>query len=85
MAMLLTKSFIHRYISVSGSYTHQAVGWTYRIFGLLIGQTVSIPKSDCDHLPLYWYAGINGSGECHHTTQNLSLAISPAFIDDGWS
>lgn len=72
-----------RYISVTGSYTHQSVGWTYRILGLLVGQTLPNSKEDCNYLPYYWYGGFNGTGECHYTTQNFSSAISPAFTDIG--
>uniref|UniRef100_U5EXI1 Nicastrin n=1 Tax=Corethrella appendiculata TaxID=1370023 RepID=U5EXI1_9DIPT len=77
-----------RYISVHSSYTHEATGWTYRLFGLLFSQKFDeISRENCSHLPYYWFAGYNGLGECRLTTQNFTSAFSPAFLldDYDWS
>lgn len=71
-----------RYISAVSNQDN--TGWAYRLLGLLIGQVnYSMSEDDCTHLPYYWYAGYNTSGECHLTTQNMSLAYSPAFLMPG--
>ncbi|XP_037030857.1 nicastrin isoform X1 [Bradysia coprophila] len=70
-----------RYVSVQGSYTHESVAWTYRLLGFLIGQSVPIDEQNCTTLPLNWFAGFNGTGQCHYTTQNFSQAYSPAFLE----
>lgn len=44
---------------------------------------MTIDKKNCTTLPLNWYHGFNGTGECHYTTQNFSEAFSPAFIEEG--
>lgn len=73
-----------RYISVLGSSTYETIGWTFRILGLLLGNTVSVDEKNCMVLPFSWYAGFNGSGECRRTTQNISDAYSPAFTIDNY-
>lgn len=85
--MIIESSYLltihcYRYVSVQGSYTHESVGWTYRILGFLVGQPINVAEQNCTQLPLYWYPGYNGTGQCHYTTQNLSQAYSPAFIED---
>jgi nicastrin len=69
-----------RYISVYSSHISDATGWSYRILGFLVGRLQQLPKENCTQLPLYWYAGYKKIGECRETTQNLSLASSPAFF-----
>lgn len=44
---------------------------------------MAIEKTNCTILPLIWYHGFNGTGECHYTTQNFSEALSPAFVEEG--
>lgn len=50
------------------------------ILGYLIGQRIEINEQNCTHLPLMWVSGVNGTGECRYTTQNLTTAYSPAFL-----
>ncbi|XP_017848718.1 nicastrin isoform X2 [Drosophila busckii] len=69
-----------RYISVLGG-SQESSGWTYRLLGYLLSlpqKTIAI--ENCTQLPLYYFAGVNGSGECRLTTQNYTTALSPAFI-----
>lgn len=74
----------NRYISVLGSYAQESVSWTYRILGFLLGErNDELVEGNCTQLPLIWYAGLNGTGECRHTTQNFSQASSPAFLIPG--
>lgn len=74
------------YVSVQGSLTQEMTGWTYRILGFLIGQKQNDvqEKSNCSMLPLFWFSGVHGTGECRLTTQNFSQAYSPAFFEDGY-
>lgn len=75
----------HRYVSVANSISYETVGWTYRVLGYLTGRPQpNVNKDNCNELPLSWFAGINGTGQCLFTTQNLSNAYSPAFIIDGY-
>lgn len=70
-----------RYVSVQAAYVSDATFLTYRLFGYLLGMKTTIAKkADCTPNPLMWYPGIRDDGECRLTTQNLSLAYSPAFI-----
>ncbi|XP_017856051.1 PREDICTED: nicastrin [Drosophila arizonae] len=69
-----------RYISVLGG-SQESSGWTYRLFGYLLShQEPSVPKENCTQLPLFYFAGLNGTGECRRTTQNYTHALSPAFL-----
>lgn len=75
----------HRYVSVLGSLSYETVGWTYRVLGYLTGRPQpNVNQDNCNELPLAWFAGINGTGQCFYTTQNLSNAYSPAFIIDNY-
>lgn len=76
-----------RYISVQGSLTYETIGWTYRVFGFLISQTINATQEQCNALPLMWFSGVSGQGECHRSTQNVSDAQSPAFLieDYDWA
>lgn len=76
----------HRYVSVQGSLSYETVGWTYRLLGYLTGRPVipEVSKENCTVLPLAWFAGYKGRGECLLTTQNLSNAYSPAFSIDNY-
>ncbi|XP_065372317.1 nicastrin isoform X1 [Calliphora vicina] len=77
----------NRYISVNRD-TQEATIWTYRIMGYLLSQKLpNVAKENCTNLPRYWFAGYNKQGECGVTTQNYSLALSPAFIieDYNWT
>lgn len=74
-----------RYVSVQNSLSYETVGWTYRVLGFLTGRPVkNANKDNCTVLPLTWFAGYNGVGECLNTTQNLSNAFSPAFSIDNY-
>lgn len=73
-----------RYISVLGSSTYETIGWMFRILGLLLGNKVSVDEKNCSVLPLFWYSGFDGHGECRKTTQNISDAYSPAFIIENY-
>uniref|UniRef100_A0A6B2EHY2 Nicastrin n=1 Tax=Phlebotomus kandelakii TaxID=1109342 RepID=A0A6B2EHY2_9DIPT len=69
-----------RYISVHRSNAQRSVIWTYNIFGLTVGQKLEgVAKENCTHSPRMWFPGFGKQGECHLTTMNISLAISPAF------
>lgn len=74
-----------RYISVQGSATYETIGWTFRILGLLLGNKVAEDEKNCMVLPLSWFAGFDGTGECRRTTQNLSDAYSPAFTIENYN
>ena len=50
---------------------------------LLSQKLPHVKEEDCIHLPRYWFAGYKNQGECGVTTQNYSLALSPAFIIEG--
>lgn len=73
-----------RYISVHGSHSFKTAVWTYRVLGFLTGRRQDVVENKCAPLPLAWFAGINGTGECLQTTQNLSDAYSPAFTDENY-
>lgn len=73
-----------RYISVLGAATYETIGWTFRILGFLLGEELSLNETNCAVLPLSWYAGFAGTGECRRTTQNISDAYSPAFIIENY-
>ncbi|XP_030559692.1 nicastrin isoform X1 [Drosophila novamexicana] len=69
-----------RYISVLGG-SQESSGWTYRLLGYLLSHPEpNVPKENCSQLPLFYFAGVNGTGECRHTTQNFTSALSPAFL-----
>ncbi|XP_034127981.1 nicastrin isoform X1 [Drosophila guanche] len=73
-----------RYVSVLGG-PQESSGWTYRVLGYLLSQQQpKIPKDNCTVLPLHYFAGFNGAGECRLTTQNYSSALSPAFLIDDY-
>lgn len=72
----------YRYVSVQGSTSYETIGWTYRVMGLLTGHQTTNKADDCTVLPLAWYSGFSGLGSCLLTTQNLSAALSPAFLND---
>lgn len=84
-AIVFNPSPPQRYISVPGSLAVETIGWTYRILGFLTGRKQPNHSIDnCTTLPLNWFAGIDGTGECMLTTQNLSSAYSPAFTIDNY-
>ncbi|XP_063703257.1 nicastrin [Culicoides brevitarsis] len=72
----------NRYIGVSTG--KEATFWTSQIMGFVLGKKVSNTKEDCQNLPLQWFNGIDGKGECKLTTHNVSTAISPAFLIDDY-
>lgn len=73
-----------RYISVQSSFTLEATGWAYRVFGFVLSEKIAnYTKENCTVMPMYWMPGSKMEGECRRTTQNLSYAISPAFTIDG--
>ncbi|XP_055852764.1 nicastrin isoform X2 [Episyrphus balteatus] len=73
-----------RYISVQGA-SQEASGWSYRLLGYILSQKITeINKENCTYLPLHWFAGYDGKGECRMTTQNYSVAMSPAFLIDDY-
>lgn len=77
-----------RYVSVQGSLSSGTFGWTYRLLGYLTGRPEPhATKDNCTVMPLNWFAGFDGQGECLRTTQNFSNAYSPAFLieDYDWS
>lgn len=71
-----------RYISVQHMTTLDSTAFMFRIFGFILGEKVEKSKENCTVLPLFWMPGVNLTGECRLTTQNFSLALSPAFEDD---
>lgn len=74
-----------RYISVQGSLTLEATGWAYRVFGFALSEKNSaLNKENCTTLPNFWIPGSKMNGECRVTTQNFSLALSPAFEEIGY-
>lgn len=74
-----------RYISVQASILLEATFWAHRVFGFALGEKVAdITKEDCTVLPLHWIPGSELTGECRRTTQNYSMALSPAFIDESY-
>ncbi|KAH8272634.1 hypothetical protein KR044_002496, partial [Drosophila immigrans] len=69
-----------RYISVLGG-SQESSGWTYRTLGYLLSHSQpQVPKENCTQLPLFYFSGFNGTGECRLTTQNYTHALSPAFL-----
>ncbi|XP_013099551.2 nicastrin [Stomoxys calcitrans] len=75
----------NRYISVNRD-TEEATLWTLRIMGYLLSQKLdNVPRENCTYLPRYWFAGYNKQGECRLTTQNDSLALSPAFTIENYN
>lgn len=72
----------YRYVSVQGSTSYETIGWTYRVLGLLTGRRTNDNVDNCTVLPFAWYSGAGGLGSCLLTTQNLSAALSPAFLSD---
>lgn len=77
---------LQRYISVNSPMARETIGWTYSVLGFLTGRPAPNYVADnCTQLPLAWYAGFDGKGQCYLTTQNLSSAYSPAFIVDNYN
>ena len=75
----------YRYISVYSSHVQEATYFTYKLLGFLVGQKYEkYEKANCTQNPFYWFAGYSGQGECRLTTQNYTLAFSPAFLDDNY-
>ncbi|XP_061389629.1 nicastrin [Musca vetustissima] len=75
----------NRYISVNRD-SQEATIWTYRIMGYLLSQKIpNASQENCTQLPKYWFAGYSKQGECGLTTQNFSLALSPAFIIENYN
>lgn len=73
----------YRYISALGSTSFDTITWTHRVIGLLTGrQTAEYTIDNCTVLPLSWFAGGDGNGHCLLTTNNISAALSPAFLND---
>lgn len=76
---------LQRYISVQSTLARETIAWTYSVLGFLTGRPIPNYVADnCTHLPLAWYAGFDGQGQCYLTTQNFSNALSPAFIMDDY-
>ncbi|XP_034112979.1 nicastrin [Drosophila albomicans] len=74
-----------RYISVLGG-SQESSGWTYRMLGYLLSQPQpQVLKENCTQLPLFYYSGFNGTGECRLTTQNYTHALSPAFLINNYN
>lgn len=74
---------LQRYISVQSTMATETYAWTYSVLGFLTGRPVpNRIANNCTQLPLAWFAGFDGKGQCYLTTQNLSSAYSPAFILD---
>lgn len=62
----------------------EGTAWANKILGYVLStKVINRNKGNCSLLPLYWVAGSNYSGECRLTTHNYSLALSPAFEDEG--
>ena len=62
----------------------EGTAWANRILGYVLSTKVlNRTMENCTMLPLYFVAGSNSSGECRLTTHNYSLALSPAFEDEG--
>lgn len=69
-----------RYISVQASLTMEATGWAHRSLGFALSEKIpGLEKENCSTLPYYWIPGSKAIGECRLTTQNFSVALSPAF------
>lgn len=74
-----------RYVSVQASVTLEATGWAYRMMGFVLSRSIpNVAKENCSTLPQYWIPGSKMNGECRLTTQNFSLALSPAFEEVGY-
>lgn len=73
---------LQRYVSVNSPQSVETVGWTYRMLGFVLSEKVEKAKENCNTLPYYWLPGSTKTGECRYTTQNFSIAVSPAFEDD---
>lgn len=71
-----------RYISVQQSTILESTAWMYSIFAFALGREDNSAKENCTILPKMWIPGVNSTGECRVTTQNFSLALSPAFEDE---
>uniref|UniRef100_A0A1L8DM59 Nicastrin n=1 Tax=Nyssomyia neivai TaxID=330878 RepID=A0A1L8DM59_9DIPT len=75
-----------RYISIHRTGNQRSVVYCHGIFGLTVGQKLEgVAKENCTVPPLYWYPGYGWHGECHLTTTNVSMAISPAFKEDNYN
>lgn len=75
-----------RYVSVQSAGTNEATFLSYSIFGFILSEEVQdVKKENCTLLPQKWIPGANNLGECRLTTQNFSLAKSPAFSEPGYN
>lgn len=75
-----------RYISVQAAVTLEATGWAYQVLGFALSEKVPLKtKENCTTLPYHWIPGSDMTGECRRTTQNFSLALSPAFEEVGYN
>uniref|UniRef100_A0A7G3B0S9 Putative transmembrane glycoprotein nicastrin n=1 Tax=Lutzomyia longipalpis TaxID=7200 RepID=A0A7G3B0S9_LUTLO len=75
-----------RYISVHRTGNQRSVIYTHGIFGLTVGQKLEgVARENCTVPPRIWYPGFGLHGECHLTTQNVSLAVSPAFKEPDYN
>ncbi|KAH8359024.1 hypothetical protein KR093_003998, partial [Drosophila rubida] len=74
-----------RYISVMGG-SQESSGWTYRMLGYLLSHPQpQVLKENCTQLPLFYFSGFNGTGECRLTTHNYTHALSPAFLINNYN
>lgn len=74
-----------RYVSVQQMMTLEATGWAHRVFGFVLSKPIEdVTKENCTILPQYWMPGSKMTGECRRTTQNFSIALSPAFEEEDY-
>lgn len=71
-----------RYVSVNSAQSLQTTGWSYHLFGFILGEKNEMLKENCTTLPFYWIPGSSKNGECRYMTQNFSTAMSPAFDEE---
>ncbi|XP_015588918.1 nicastrin isoform X2 [Cephus cinctus] len=62
-----------------------AVSLTWQLFALLTGEKLpQLNSTVCHDKRLAWMAGINFTGICISSSVNYSMAVSPAFIIEGY-
>ena len=75
-----------RYVSVQANILLETTFWANRVFGFALSEKIpDVTRENCSVLPLSWIPGSKLTGECRRTTQNYSLALSPAFEDQNYN
>lgn len=76
---------LDRYVSVQPNAVLEPIIWSNKIMAFALSQKFpEISEKNCSILPLVWVPGSKSAGECRQTTNNYSIAASPAFEEENY-